>query len=312
MRGAFKSGVPWVVGSVSGNLSHPVYAGQLSARDRRELAGPLPGHSSSLSLSFLSVPGLLLLKIPVGLQIFPHRLPPINAFKPKTNTPALPRCPQPQEYDRGGIKLLIKRILFMQQAHQGWPNHTAPPPLFILISKYRFNRAVLPYVQCPRKFQSKEKFGSKILILESGSIKNNISWVWGDQTAKLNEQRISLSPLREAVCSFGPVISPSASLTSASELASLSGTCRIWQPCWRAAQHVACGLWSTWWWGVPGPEERSRAWRRPRGSACCRGAESDPGTEMNRCWKHVFTVYCCEWWMSIEWTVKFSPSLSRA
>lgn len=40
MRGAFKSSVPWVVGSVSGNLSHPVYAGQISARDRRELAGP--------------------------------------------------------------------------------------------------------------------------------------------------------------------------------------------------------------------------------------------------------------------------------
>lgn len=38
-RGAFKSGVPWVVGSVSGNLSHPVYGRQISARDRRELAG---------------------------------------------------------------------------------------------------------------------------------------------------------------------------------------------------------------------------------------------------------------------------------
>lgn len=64
MRGAFKSSVPWVVGSVSGNLSHPVYAGQISARDRRELAGPLPGHSSSLSLFYL-LPASLALKISV-------------------------------------------------------------------------------------------------------------------------------------------------------------------------------------------------------------------------------------------------------
>lgn len=67
----------------------------------------------------------------------------------------------------------------------------------------------------------------------------------------------------------------SASLTSSSEL---SGTCRIWRPCWRVARREACGLWSTWWWGAPGPEERSRAWRRPRGSAYCTAAGSERGT----------------------------------
>lgn len=79
------------------------------------------------------------------------------------------------------------------------------------------------------------------------------------------------------VCSFGPVVVLllSASLTSSSEL---SGTCRIWRPCWRVARREVCGLWSTWWWGAPGPEERSRAWRRPRGSAYCTAAGSERGT----------------------------------
>ena len=118
MRGAFKCSVPWVVGSVSGNLSHPVYAGQISARDRRGLAGPLPGHSSSLS--FLSAACLPRLKISV-CKTFPRRLLPIDTLKPKANK-HMSGCPRPQQHNRGGIKILINRILLMQQ--QLWPNHT--------------------------------------------------------------------------------------------------------------------------------------------------------------------------------------------
>lgn len=100
MRGAFKSSVPWVVGSVSGNLSHPVYAGQISARDRRELAGPLPGHNSSLS--FLSAACLPLLKGPVCKPF--HTGSFLSTPSDLKQTGALVSRPRLHEFDWGGLK----------------------------------------------------------------------------------------------------------------------------------------------------------------------------------------------------------------
>lgn len=122
MRGAFKSGVPWVVGSVSGNLSHPVYGRQISARDRRELAGA-SAWTQLLSLSFLSVPGLLRLKISVSLQTFPHRLPLINTIKPKANTSALPPLPTAAGERQRGNQTPDKKNPFHAAGAQQPPFH---------------------------------------------------------------------------------------------------------------------------------------------------------------------------------------------
>lgn len=152
MRGAFKSGVPWVVGSVSGNLSHPVYGRQISARDRRELAGASAWTQLLSLFSICSRPPSLRSQSAckpfhtASLSSTPSNL--------KQTRQLCPRCPRPQENDRGGIKLLIKRILFMQQAHSN--------PHFILISKYGFNRAELPYLQCSSQTESSRAWRAEV------------------------------------------------------------------------------------------------------------------------------------------------------
>lgn len=130
-----------MVGSVSGNLSHPVYARQISAWDRRGLAGPSAWTqllSFSLSHSLLSAPCLPRFK-DLSLQTVPHHLLPINTFKPNTNK-LMPSSlgPRLQNY-----AILVERIPFT--ADQMWPSLTAPP----LISKYGYNTAMLSYLQCP-------------------------------------------------------------------------------------------------------------------------------------------------------------------
>lgn len=133
-----------MVGSVSGNLSHPVYGRQISARDRRELAGASAWTQLLSLFSICSRPPSLRSQSAckpfhtASLSSTPSNL--------KQTCQLCPRCPRPQENDRGGIKLLIKRILFMQQAHSN--------PHFILISKYGFNRAELPYLQCSSQTES--------------------------------------------------------------------------------------------------------------------------------------------------------------
>lgn len=82
---------------------------------------PLPGHSSSLS--FLSVPGLLRLKISVSLQTFPHRLPLINTFKPKANTSALPPLPAAAGERQRGNQTPDKKNPFHAAGAQQPPFH---------------------------------------------------------------------------------------------------------------------------------------------------------------------------------------------
>ncbi len=75
--------------------------------------GPPPGHSSSLS--FLSAPCLPRPK-DFSLQTFPHRLLPINTFKPKANkhkSTSLPSTHGRRNTTRVELKILIKRILLM-------------------------------------------------------------------------------------------------------------------------------------------------------------------------------------------------------
>ena len=151
MRGAFKSVVSWVVGSVSGNLSHPVYAGQISAGNRRELAGPPLGHS--FFLSFLSVPCLLCLRIWV-CEPFSHRLLPISTLKPRVNrhTSGLAarrvgrRNRNPDEKES---------FFFSRATKRGQITHL----LQIWMSEHRFNGDMLSYLQCPmsRKFQQMKR-----------------------------------------------------------------------------------------------------------------------------------------------------------
>lgn len=82
---------------------------------------PLPGHSSSLS--FLSVPGLLRLKISVSLQTFPHRLPLINTIKPKANTSALPPLPAAAGERQRGNQTPDKKNPFHAAGAQQPPFH---------------------------------------------------------------------------------------------------------------------------------------------------------------------------------------------
>lgn len=74
-----------------------------------------------------------------------------------------------------------------------------------------------------------------------------------------------------------------------------SCTCRTWQPYLRAARLLGSDLRSKGWWGVPSPEEHSRARRMLRGSMCCRGstAARTGETSANTSLKH-YDCYCAD------------------
>lgn len=108
--GTFKSSVPWVVGSVSGNLSHPVYAGQISAPGPQRAGTALSLDTAPLSLFYLPPSPWKI----SSLQTFPRRLPPINTLKPKANKHTTSGSLRFAYGRRGASIILIKRILFMQ------------------------------------------------------------------------------------------------------------------------------------------------------------------------------------------------------
>ena len=143
--GAFKSSVPWVVGSVSGNLSHPVYAGQISAPGPQRAGTALSVDTAPLSLFYLPPSPWKI----SSLQTFPRRLPPINTLKPKANKHATSGSLRFACGPRGYVEDPDKKESFLCRMKCG---HTTPP----LISRYRFNTAMVSYLHCPishRKLQ---------------------------------------------------------------------------------------------------------------------------------------------------------------
>lgn len=108
MRGAFKSSVPWVVGSVSGNLSHPVYAGQISAPGPQRAGKGLCLDTAPLSLFYL-LPASLSKRSPSAKLSTPP--PSYQRLQPKANkhTSGSLSWRPPQEYDQGwNQKILIE------------------------------------------------------------------------------------------------------------------------------------------------------------------------------------------------------------
>jgi len=124
MRKAFKSSVPWVVGWCL-EIFHILFTpGRFQPGNRRELAEPPPGHSSSLSLFYLLCHPRL--KISVYTR-FPTAF--FQSTPPDLKQTCLAVCGRRRINVRGGIKILIKGTLLLSSTCG--PNHTTP----LLISK---------------------------------------------------------------------------------------------------------------------------------------------------------------------------------
>lgn len=97
--------------------------GRFQARDRRELAR---ASAWTQLLSLFSISSLPKRSPSANLSTPP---PSYQRLRPKANkhTSGSLCWPPPQEYDRGWNQNPDRRILFMQQAHQMWLNHTTAP-----------------------------------------------------------------------------------------------------------------------------------------------------------------------------------------
>lgn len=186
-----------MVGSVSGNLSHPVYARQISAWDRRGLAGPsartqIPRLTLTL---YLFASRLHRLK-DLNLQTVPHRLRPIMAIKPKANKDtSRSRHPGCRFTPGGRTAAPIERILVMQPKC----GFTTPP----LISTYTWDTAMLSYLQCPESNWRSQK-GKK----KKFSCQNPDTWVRKIYFKRLmkEEKRSACPVVFRSIWSFGPLL----------------------------------------------------------------------------------------------------------
>lgn len=154
-----------MVGLVSGNLSHPVYARQISAGNRRGLAGPsawtqIPRLSLSPYLPLVSIA----LKIWIS-KLFHTASVQSSASNPKQTSTRLAHATPAADLRPGGrTATLIELILFMQQKC-GFNNGAFNIHIHMRYSCHIYS--VLNQTEGSRK-EKKIYFHAKILILESG------------------------------------------------------------------------------------------------------------------------------------------------